>query len=189
MPEDNSHNNEKQIIISEKNLEILVAKFIPTSQYFERSFQTLHIQIDGLRDDQKELKLELDRRTESLLEGQRELKRDLEQEIESVRDGQREIKAEMDRRFEQVDKRFEQVDKCFEQIDKRFEQIDKRFEQVDRRFDQINDKLDQILERVDTKIDAGLRENRAISIRLFTFAMLFAAISMAGLIARMTGLF
>ncbi len=152
-----NNNSEKQIIISEKNLEILVAKFIPTSQYFERSFQTLQIQIDGLREGQKELKLELDRRTESL------------------REGQKELKAEMDRRFEQVDKRFEQVDK--------------RFEQVDKRFDQINIKLDKILERVDTKIDAGLRENRAISIRLFTFAMLFAAISMAGLLAKMTGLF
>ena len=166
-----NNNSDKQIIISEKNLEILVAKFIPTSQYFERSFQTLQIQIDGLREGQKELKNEIDQRTESL------------------REGQKELKAEMDRRFEQVDKRFEQVDKRFEQVDKRFEQIDKRFEQIDRRFEQIDVKLDKILERVDTKIDAGLRENRAISIRLFTFAMLFAAISMVGLLAKMTGLF
>ncbi len=142
--------SDKQIVISEKNLEILVAKFIPTSQYFERSFQTLQIQIDGLREGQKELKSELDRRAETLIEGQKELR------------------AEMDKRFEQVDKRFEQVDKRFERIDI---------------------KLDKILERVDTKIDAGLRENRAISIRLFTFAMLFAAISMVGLLAKMTGLF
>ncbi len=36
---------------------------------------------------------------------------------------------------------------------------------------------------------ARLRENRAMSIRLFSFAMVFAAISMAGLFARITGLF
>jgi len=110
-----------------------------------------------------------------LVHGQKELKNEIDQRTESLREGQKELKAEMDRRFEQVDKRFEQVDKRFEQIDRRFEQIDV--------------KLDKILDRVDTKIDAGLRENRAISIRLFTFAMLFAAISMVGLLAKMTGLF
>ena len=121
-----------EVTLNEKSLEILVAKFIPTSQYFERSFEVLQIQIDGLRE------------------------------------GQKELKADMDRRFEQVDKRFEQIDK---------------------RFDQVNIKLDTIIERLDVKIDAGLRENRAISIRLFSFAMVFSAISMAGLLAKMTGLF
>ncbi len=196
MPDAKENNNEKQIIIGEKNFEIFITKLIPTSQYFERSFQTLQIQIDDLKEGQKDLKLELERRSDSLLEGQRNLKKDLEKQIESVRDGQKELKADMDKRFEQVDKRFEQVDKRFEQVDKRFEQIDKRFEQVDKRFEQvdkrfeqINEKLDKILERVDVKIDAGLRENRAISIRLFTFAMLFSAISMAGFLAKMMGLF
>ena len=60
---------------------------------------------------------------------------------------------------------------------------------MDKRFDQVNAKLDTIIERMDTKIDAGLRENRAMSIRLFTFAMVFSAISMAGLLAKITGLF
>ena len=45
--------------------------------------------------------------------------------------------------------------------------------------------LDTILEWVDIKIDAGLRENRAISIRLFMFAMLFIALSMAGCLQRL----
>ena len=189
MPDSKENNDEKQIIIGEKNFEIFITKLIPTSQYFERSFQTLQIQIDDLKDGQKDLKLELERRSDSLLEGQRNLKKDLERQIESVRDGQKELKADMDKRFGQVDKRFEQVDKRFERVDKRFEQIDKRFEQVDKRFEQINEKLDKILERVDVKIDAGLRENRAISIRLFTFAMLFSAISMAGFLAKMMGLF
>ena len=132
-------NKETEVTLNEKSLEILVTKFIPTSQYFERSFEVLQIQIDGLREGQKELKTDIDKR--------------------------------------------------FEQVDKRFEQVDKRFEQVDKRFDKVDAKLDTIIERLDVKIDAGLRENRAMSIRLFSFAMVFSAISMAGLLAKMTGLF
>ena len=138
--------SDKGFLVNEKTMEVLVAKFIPTSQYFERSFEVLQSQIGDLKD------------------------------------GQKDLKKEMDRRFEQVDKRFEQVDK-------RFEQIDKRFEQVDKRFEQINVKLDTIIDRVDVKIDAGLRENRSMSFKLFSFAMVFSAISMAGLLGKLTGLF
>lgn len=120
------------ILINEKGMEILIAKFIPTSQYFERSFELLQSQIVDLK------------------EGQKELKRDM---------------------------------------DKRFEQVDKRFEQVDKRFEQIDRKLDTIIERLDVKIDAGLRENRSTSFKLFSFAMLFSAISMAGLLGKLAGLF
>jgi chromosome segregation ATPase len=127
------------ITLNEKSLEVLVAKFIPTSQYFERSFDSLQRQIDGLRLGQEELKRDMDRRFDQVYAQQTELKRDM---------------------------------------DRRFEQVDKRFEQVDQRFEQINHKLDTIIERLDVKIDAGLRENRAMSIRLFSFAMVFSAISM-----------
>ena len=123
---------DKGFLINEKSMEVLVAKFIPTSQYFERSFELLQNQISDLKDGQKELKQDMDRR---------------------------------------------------------FEQVDKRFEQVDKRFEQVNVKLDTIIERMDTKIDAGLRENRSMSFRLFSFAMVFSAISMAGLLAKLTGLF
>ncbi len=160
MDEQKQKNNKTEVTLNEKGLEILVAKFIPTSQYFERSFEMLQKQIDGLYAGQKDLKNDMDKRF-----------------------------GQVDKRFEQVDKRFEQIDKRFEQVDKRFEQIDRRFEQVDKRFDQINVKLDTIIERLDVKIDAGLRENRSITIRLFSFAMVFSAISMAGLLAKMTGLF
>lgn len=138
------------ITLNEKSLEVLVAKFIPTSQYFERSFDSLQRQIDGLRLGQEELKRDMDRRFDQVYEQQTELKRDM---------------------------------------DKRFEQVDKRFEQVDQRFEQINHKLDTIIERLDVKIDAGLRENRAMSIRLFSFAMVFSAISMTALLAKMANLF
>ena len=67
-------------------------------------------------------------------------------------------------------------------MDKRFEQVDGRFTSLkadmDKRFQQVDDKLDNILDRIDRRIDEGLRENRAQSMRLFTFAMMFSAISM-----------
>ncbi|MFH1860737.1 MAG: hypothetical protein ABH870_06985 [bacterium] len=80
-----------------------------------------------------------------------------------------------------------------DKIDKRFtamqSDIDKRFDRVDKRFEQIDTKLDKLLERVDIKIDAGLRENRVLTVRLFTFAMTFAAISMVGLLGKMLQIF
>ena len=144
------NDNELEVTLNEKSLEVLVTKFIPTSQYFERSFQMLQNQMDDFKEDQKELKADINRR------------------FEEVHQGQKDIRLDMDKRFEQVDKRFEQVDK---------------------RFDQVNTKLDTIIERMDVKIDAGLRETRSMSIRLFSFAMIFSAISMAGFLAKMTGLF
>ena len=148
---------ETEITISEKSMEVLIAKFIPTSQYFERSFDTLQRQIDDLS------------------RGQIDLKRDMDRRFKEAHDTQLELKRDMDRRFEQVDKRFEQVDM--------------RFAQVDRRLEQINEKLDTLIDKVDTKIDAGLRENRAMSFRLFSFAMVFSAISMVGFLAKLSGLF
>ncbi|MEA3464743.1 MAG: hypothetical protein U9R29_01780 [Thermodesulfobacteriota bacterium] len=136
-------NENNDILINEKNMEVLVAKFIPTSQYFERSFDSLQRQIDGLKEGQSDLKLDMNRRFEEAHEAQQEMKQDM----------------------------------------------DKRFEQVDKRFEQINVKLDTLIDKVDMKIDAGLRENRAMSFRLFSFAMVFSAISMAGFLAKISGLF
>ena len=125
-----------EVTINEKSFEILVAKFVPTSQYFERSFEMLQVQITGLREGQKDLIINIDKRFEQAHQGHKDF-----------------------------------------------------IANVDKRFDQINTKLDTIIERMDVKIDAGLRENRTMSIRLFSFAMVFSAISMAGLLAKMTGLF
>ena len=139
-----------EVTINEKSFEILVAKFVPTSQYFERSFEMLQVQITGLREGQKDLIANIDKRFS-----------DVDKRFEQAYQGQKDLKADMDKRFSDVDKRF----------------------------DQINIKLDTIIERMDVKIDAGLRENCTMSIRLFSFAMVFSAISMAGLLAKMTGLF
>ena len=147
----------KDVIVNEQNFEVLVAKLIPTSQYFERSFLMLQKQIDTLTQGQEKLEAGLDQRFEMVSNRFEQS----DQRMDRLRDGQKELKADFDKRFEQVDNRFEQV----------------------------NVKLDTIINRLDVKIDAGLRENRSMSIRLFSFAMVFSAISMAGLLAKMTGLF
>ena len=196
----------KDVIVNEQNFEVLVAKLIPTSEYFEGRFQLLQTQINGLQKGQDRIEAGMDLRFEQVGKQFDVVGKQFEQVDKRF--------EQVDKRFEQVDKQFEQVDKQFEQVDKRFEQVDKRFEQVDRRMDslregqkelkadfdkrfeqvdgrfqQVNDKLDTIINRLDVKIDAGLRENRSMSIRLFSFAMVFSAISMAGLLAKMTGLF
>ena len=116
---------EKMVSVNQKELSLLVTNIIPTSKYFELRFDNMQDQINDLKDGQKEIRLEMD----------------------------------------------------------------KRFEQVDKRFEQVNNKLDQIMDRIDVKIDTGLREGRMLTIKLFSFAMVFSAISMAGLLAKMTGLF
>ena len=112
---------------------------------------------------------------------------------EEVKDDISALDKKMDISFANVDKRFDSletsINQRFEQIDKRFEQVDKRFEQVDKRFEQVNEKLDRVLERIDVKIDKGLSENRSISLKLFTFAMIFSAISMTGLLGRIANIF
>jgi len=184
-----SETEDNTVSVSQKELNFLVTNIIPTSKYFELRFDNMHDQISDLKEGQKEIYQELDKRFDQV--GKR---------FEQVNEAQKEIHQEIDKRFEQVDKRFGQVDKRFEQVDKRFEQVNeaqkeirqemgKRFEQVDKRFEQVNAKLDQIMDRVDVKIDGGLREGRLLTVKLFSFAMVFSAISMAGLLAKMTGLF
>ena len=145
----------------------LIAGFFPNTKYFDSRFDLLQVQIDELRRNQEGFKEQL-----------QDVKKDINQRFTQV-----------DKQFEQVDKRFEQVDKRFEQVDKRFEQVDQRFEQVDQRFQHLEDKIDRLIERIDVKVDSGLKETRHFSVRLFTFAITFSAISVAGLFGRLLGLF
>jgi len=180
------NNKELEVTLNEQSLEILITKLIPTSQYFERSFEMLQKQMDEFRAGQQDLKADINRRFEQVDQGQKDLKADINRRFEQVDQGQKDLKADMDKRFEQVDKRFEQVDKRFEQVNQG--QKDLKAD-MDKRFEQVNVKLDTILERMDTKMESGLRETRSLSIRLFSFAMVFSAISMTGLLAKITGLF
>jgi hypothetical protein len=158
-----------EISISEKTIEAIIVRLIPTSQYFE-------VRFDGL--EQKfDYKFEvLNDKFDQLAKSHESLKLDMDKRFQEVR-------GDMDKRFQEVrddmDKRFQEVR---DDMDKRFEQVDKRFEQVDA-------KLDKIIERIDRRIDEGLRENRAQSFRLFSFAMTFSAISMVGMLGRLFNLF
>ena len=201
-----------------KGMEMMIAGFIPNTRYFDSRFDLLQVQVDLLQKGQSEVKSQIIRledqverrfeRSDEILKG---FKSDVDKRLEQVDGRFSSLKTDMDKRFEQVDKRFEQVDKRFEQVDgqfsslkadmdKRFEKSDqnlndfrtvvnKQFEQVDKRFQQVDDKLDKILERIDRRIDEGLRENRVQSMRMFTFAMTFSAISMIGLVGKMMKLF
>ncbi len=150
-----------------QDFQALIAGFFPTTKYFDSRFDLLQVQIDESRRNQEQIKEQL-----------RDFKRDTDNRFEQV-----------DKRFEQVDKRFEQVDKRFAQVDKRFEQIDKRFEQVDHRFQRLEDKIDNLIERIDVKIDRGLKENRNMTIRLFTFALSFSLVAVIGMFGKLFGLF
>jgi chaperonin cofactor prefoldin len=169
--------------LDRKTMDILVANIIPTTKYFESRFDHLQYQVSELKAGQKNLLEVMDKRF-TAMQG------DMDKRFTAMQSG-------MDKRFtamqSDMDKRFELVDKRFEQVDKRFEQVDGRFaslkSDMDKRFQQVDDKLDKILDRIDRRIDEGLRGNRAQSMRMFTFAMMFSAISMIGLVGKMMKLF
>ncbi len=164
MPEE----KEEGLTLDKKTMEVLVAHIIPTSKYFE-------VRFDHLQEQVHDVKI-----------GMMSLEDRMNKQFEQVDKRFVAMQADMGKRFEQVDKRFEQVDNRFATMQA---DMNKRFEQVDKRFEQIDSKLDKLIERVDVRIDAGLRENRMLTVKLFTFAMTFAAISMAGLLGKMLEIF
>ena len=156
-----SEDKDKSLSINQETMDILITNIIPTSKYFEVRFDNLEQKFDH-KFEQTQLQIEnLDKKFEHKFEF-------LEHKVDNLDLDINNLKSEMYKRFEQVDKRFEQVDKRFEQVDV---------------------KLDKILERIDVKIDNGLRENRSYSLRLFTFAMTFSAVSMVGFMGKMFEIF
>ena len=102
MSEDDKNTEKKpEISINEKTIEVLIARLIPTSQYFEVRFDNLEQKFDykfeGLND-----------------------------KFDQLSKSQENLKTDMDKRFEQVDKRFEQVDL---KLDKILERIDRRIDE------------------------------------------------------------
>jgi len=149
------------LTLDQKTIDVLVANIIPTSKYFESRFDNLQYQVNEIKDDIKNLETRMDKRFEQV-----------DAQFAAVRNEIKDLETRMDKRFEQVDARFVSL-----QAD-----MDKRFQQVD-------DKLDKLIDRIDRRIDEGLRENRSQMMRMFTFAMMFSAISMMGLIGKMLKLF
>ncbi len=162
-----------------KGMEMMIAGFIPNTRYFDSRFDLLQVQVDLLQKGQSEVKSQIIR-----LEDQ--VERRFERSDEILKG----FKCDVDKRSEQVDGRFSSLKT---DMDKRFEKSDQNLNDfrtvVDKRFQQVDDKLDKILERIDRRIDEGLRENRVQSMRMFTFAMTFSAISMIGLVGKMMKLF
>jgi DNA repair exonuclease SbcCD ATPase subunit len=187
-------NMPQEIKLDQKTIEVLVASIIPTSKYFESRFDHLQYQVDELKAGQKNLLDVMERRFTTM-------QSDIDKRFTTMQSDNDKRFSDIDKRFttmqSDIDKRFSDIDKRFttmqSDIDKRFSDIDNRFvslqNTMDKRFEQIDDKLDKILERIDRRIDNGLRENRAQSMRLFTFAMTFSAISMIGLVGKMLQLF
>ena len=202
--------------LDRKTMDILVANIIPTTKYFESRFDHLQYQVGELKAGQKNLLEVMDKRFTSMqgdmdkrftsIQGDMDkrftsMQGDMDKRFTSMQSDMDKrftsMQSGMDERFTAMDKRFtsmqSDMDKRFEQVDKRFEQVDGRFASLkadmDKRFQQVDDKLDKILDRIDRRIDEGLRENRAQSMRMFTFAMMFSAISMIGLVGKMMKLF
>jgi len=78
---------ETSLTLDKKTVDVLVAQIIPTSKYFEARFDHMQTQIDGLKDNLKDFRSDVDKRFE-----------------------------QVDKRFEQVDKRFEQVIASIERL-------------------------------------------------------------------------
>ena len=154
-----------------QDFQALIAGFFPNTKYFDSRFDLLQVQIDESRRNQEQIKDQL-----------KDFKGDNDKRFEQAKDQLKDFKDDSDKRFEQVDKRFEQVDK-------RFEQVDKRFEQVDHRFQRLEDKIDNLIERIDVKVDRGLKENRNLTVRLFTFALSFSLVAVIGMFGKLFGLF
>jgi len=165
-----------------QDFQALIAGFFPTTKYFDSRFDLLQVQIDESRRNQEQIKEQL-----------RDFKGDTDKRFEHAKDQLKDFKGDTDRRFEQAKDQLKDFkddnDKRFEQVDKRFEQVDKRFEQVDHRFQRLEDKIDNLIERIDVKVDKGFKENRNLTVRLFTFALSFSLVAVIGMFGKLFGLF
>ena len=147
-----------------QDFQALIAGFFPNTKYFDSRFDLLQVQIDESRRNQEQIKDQL-----------KDFKGDTDKRFDQVKDQLKDFKGDTDKRFDQVDKRFEQVDK--------------RFEQVDYRFQRLENKIDNLIERIDVKVDGGLKENRNLTVRLFTFALSFSLVAVIGMFGKLFGLF
>ncbi len=87
--------DEDMVNVSQKELNLLVTNIIPTSKYFELRFDNMQSQISDLKEGQKEIRQDIDKRFE-----------------------------QVDKRFEQVDKRFEQIIVSIEHLSDKLENRD-----------------------------------------------------------------
>ena len=140
-------NKQTEVVINEKSMEILVAKFIPTSQYFERSFEMLQRQLEEQKAEQKEFKISIERRFEQV-----------DRRFEQVDEKITEFKKDVDRRFEQVDEKFEKVNTSINNLAIQIEKLAKSQETTIR---------DYIIER-DRHYDAKFNNLRNYNVAIIS---------------------
>ncbi len=110
----------------------------------------------------------------------------LQVQIDESRRNQEQIKEQLKDFKSDNDRRFESAK---EQLKDFKSDNDKRFEQVDYRFQRLEGKIDTLIERIDVKVDRGLKENRNLTVRLFTFALSFSLVAVVGMFGKLFGLF
>ena len=201
---DMAEEKEEGLTLDKKTMDVLITNIIPTSKYFELRFDYLQQRMDTKFDNMQQqtdarfdhMQQQMDTKFDSVNARFDHMQQQMDTKFDSVN-------ARFDHMQQQTDARFDSVDARFNSVDTKFDSVDARFNSMDTKFDylqqQVNDiksgvksldvKLDKLLERMDVKIDAGLRENRVLTIRLFTFALGFAAISMVGLLGKMLQIF
>ena len=57
---------ETSLTLDKKTVDVLVAQIIPTSKYFEARFDHMQAQIDGLKDNLKDFRSDVDKRFENV---------------------------------------------------------------------------------------------------------------------------
>jgi hypothetical protein len=140
---DEKSNNAEGLTLDKGTLDVLVANIIPTSRYFEVRFDHMQSQIDGINNNIKDFRGDVDKRFD-------------------------EAKVDVNKRFEQVERRFDETKADF---NKRFDEakvdVDKRFEQVDKRFEQVIASID----RLGDKLEYRDEKQRFFTLRMFTIAI------------------
>ena len=147
------------LTLDKGTMDVLVANIIPTSRYFEVRFDHMQSQIDGINNNIKDFRGDVDKRFD-------------------------EAKVDVDKRFEQVDKRFDETKADF---NKRFDEakvdVDKRFEQVDKRFEQIIASID----RLGDKLEYRDEKQRFFTLRMFTIAIGISILGALGAFLKSVG--
>jgi len=131
---------EKKLELSKESMDILVTNIIPTTKYFESRFDHMQYQIDVIKDTQKSMQDNMDKRFDSM-------------------------QQDMDKRFEKVDKRFEKVDERFNDITKSINLLALRVEELAK--SQETTIRDYIIER-DRHYDMKFNNLRVFNITIIT---------------------
>jgi len=63
----NEEKNEESLTLDKKTIDVLVANIIPASRYFEARFNHMQDQINGIKEDLKDFRGDVDKRFEQII--------------------------------------------------------------------------------------------------------------------------